>query len=296
MNARPVAANGIELSVLDEGEGPAVVLCHGFPELALSWRNQIPALVAAGYRVLAPDMRGFGRSSQPAAVDAYDIDTLGRDIVGLLDAVGEQRAAIVGHDWGATVAWHVALAHPDRTRAVVGMSIPPVRRADAPPISLMRQRFGEDFYMVWFQQAGPPEEALAANVARALTAEEEWDAAWAAREEPVRRPPWLSEQELDRWVAELRRTGFAGGLNYYRNIDRNWRLTERLEGTRIEAPALFLTGSQDMVRRFMPARNLERLLGDLRGSVVLEGAGHWVQQQRPAEVNEALLEFLAGLP
>ena len=258
MKARSVAANGIELNVVDEGDGPLIVLCHGFPELAYSWRHQLPALVGAGYRVLAPDMRGFGRSSAPREVQAYDVVTLCADMCALLDDVGEQSAIFVGHDWGANVTWQLAVLHPERVRAVVGMSVPFVPRAAAPPIPIMRRHLGEDFYIVWFQRPGVADAALSSDVRRTLTTSRQWTAQWAEQDDSAGKPPpWLSEQELAVYVDQFERSGFTGGLNWYRNIDRNWELTAAVAERRVEQPALFLTGERDPVRSFMPAEAMQ---------------------------------------
>jgi epoxide hydrolase A/B len=296
MPERTIETNGVELHVLEEGEGPLVVLCHGFPELAYSWRAQLPALAGAGFHVIAPDMRGYGKSSVPADPEAYDVLTLCGDMRGLLEAVGERAAVFVGHDWGANVAWTLALAHPESVRAVAGLSVPFVPRAPAPPVEIMRANLGEDFYIVWFQQPGVAEAALSSDVRRTLTTSRQWTAQWAHEDggEPER-PPWLSEEDLAVYVEAFERTGFTGGLNWYRNIDRNWELTAPLEGRRIEQPALFVAGELDPVRRFMPAEALDGWVTDLREQLVVPGAGHWVQQQAPAAVNEALLRFLGGL-
>jgi pimeloyl-ACP methyl ester carboxylesterase len=296
MTEQTVAANGIELNVLEEGDGPLVVLCHGFPELAFSWRHQLPALARAGYRVLAPDMRGYGKSSAPKEIEAYDVVTLCEDMCGLLDWAGEQSAIFVGHDWGANVTWWMSLLHPQRVRAVAGLSVPFVPRAPAAPMPIMRRHLGEDFYIVWFQQPGVADAALAGNVRRTLTTSRQWTAQWAEEDGPPREPPpWLSEDELAVYVEAFERTGFTGGLNWYRNIDRNWELTAGAGDRRIEQPALFLTGELDPVRRFMPAEAMNGWVTDLRALVVGPGAGHWVQQQEPAAVNAALLEFLSGV-
>jgi pimeloyl-ACP methyl ester carboxylesterase len=288
--------NGIELSTIDTGEGPLVVLCHGFPELAYSWRHQIPALAAAGYRVLAPDMRGYGASSAPAAIEDYDILSLCGDMTGLLDAVGEQQAVFVGHDWGANVAWWLAAIEPERVRAVAGLSVPFVPRAPAVPIPIMREHLGEDFYIVWFQQPGVADEALGRDVRRTLTTSRQWTARWAEEEgAQIKRAEWLSEQDLQVYVEAFERTGFAGGLNWYRNIDRNWELTAPYAERRIEQPAMFLTGELDLVRSFMPAEAMHGWVTDMRNETIVPGAGHWVQQQDPEAVNAALLEFLTGL-
>jgi pimeloyl-ACP methyl ester carboxylesterase len=296
MRARRLAVNGIELNVWDEGEGDTIVLCHGFPELAFSWRHQVPVLAAAGYRVLAPDMRGFGDSSVPTETSAYDVLTLCEDMCGLLDAVGEQSAIFIGHDWGAAVVWQLAVAHPERVRAVAGLSVPFVPRAPAPPLAILRDRWGDDFYIVWFQEPGVADEAFAHDVRRVLTSSSQWGGRWAAEGGAgTPRAEWLSEEELDVYVQAFSRTGFTGGLSWYRNIDRNWRLTEPFAERRVEQPAMFLTGELDPVRRFMPAEAMRGWVTDLRFNTVVPAAGHWIQQQAPATVNGALLEFVAGL-
>jgi len=293
---RLVPVGEAELHVVEQGEGPAVVLCHGFPELAHSWRHQLRALAAAGYRAIAPDLRGFGASACPGAIEDYDVLALCADLCGLLDALDEEQAVFVGHDWGASLAWQLALLHPERVHAVAGLSIPFTMRAPAPPMEILRRRFGADFYMAWFQQIGEPERLLARDVLRTVTATEAWTRAWALRSAPGHRPAWLDEEDVAVYREAFARTGFVGGLNLYRNIDRNWSLTPQLSGRRIEQPALFLRGSEDWVAHFLSPAGLERGLADLRDSVVVEGAGHWVQQERPDEVSEALLAFLAGLP
>jgi epoxide hydrolase A/B len=296
MSERKIATNGVELNVLDEGEGPLVVLCHGFPEIAYSWRHQIPALAGAGFRVVAPDMRGFGRSSVPREIEAYDVVALCADMTGLLDQLDEQSAIFVGHDWGANVVWQLALQQPQRVRAVAGLSVPFIPRAPAAPIPIMRRHLGKDFYIVWFQEPGVADAALAQDVRRTLTTSRQWTADWAEEDGGRREPPaWLSEQELDVYVAAFERTGFTGGLNWYRNIDRNWELSEPFAERRVEQPAMFLTGELDPVRNFMPAAAMNGWVTDLRAEIVVDGAGHWVQQQAPEAVNAALLEFLRGV-
>ncbi|WP_406101176.1 alpha/beta hydrolase [Streptomyces sp. NBC_01003] len=297
--ARDVTTNGITLRVFEHGEGrpdrPPVVLCHGFPELAFSWRHQVFALAGAGYRVLVPDMRGYGGSARPEDVDAYDILTLCADLAGLLDDIGADDAFFIGHDWGASVVWNMALLHPERVRAVAGMSVPPTPRAPAPPLPILRSRNGDDFYIVWFQEPGVADRALSQNVRRTLVTREIYSAKWAAKADEQLPPPrWMGDEELTYYVKTFEETGFTGGLNYYRNLDRNWALTEHLDGRLINQPSLFITGSKDPVGKFMPAR-LDRMLTDLRGQIVLDGAGHWIQQERAEDVNAALLEFLSAL-
>jgi pimeloyl-ACP methyl ester carboxylesterase len=289
----------VELHVHEAGAqgAPVLVLLHGFPELGYSWRHQIPVLAGAGYRVLVPDLRGYGLSDAPAELEAYAIDALARDVLALVDDAGADRGVVIGHDWGADIAWKTAWMHPERITAVAGLSVPFVPRAPAPPLELMRRRLGEDFYIVWFQNPGVADEALARDVRRTLATTRVWTDSWAREDEddpPT--PRFMTDSELAVYVEAFERTGFTGGLSYYRNIDRNWELTGPFDERRIEQPALFLTGERDPVRRFMPAEAMNGWVLDLRASVVIPGAGHWVNQEAPQPVNEALLDWLAGLP
>jgi pimeloyl-ACP methyl ester carboxylesterase len=293
-----IPVNGTTLDVLESGpaDGPLVVLLHGFPELGYSWRHQVPALAAAGYRLLVPDMRGMGGSDAPPDIADYSMTTLARDVVGLIDHGSVDEAVVIGHDWGADAAWKTAWMHPDRVRAVAGLSVPFVPRAPAAPLPIMRRHLGEDFYIVWFQEPGVAEAALERDVRRTLATTRVWNPEWAAdtTEDPPT-PKFMTEDEFSAYVDAYERSGFRGGLNYYRNIDRNWEETAPFADARIEMPALFLTGSRDPVKRFMPEAAMDGWVTDLRVSVEIEGAGHWVNQERPEEVNAALLDFLAAL-
>jgi pimeloyl-ACP methyl ester carboxylesterase len=282
----------VDLHVVEKGDGQPVVLLHGFPELAYSWRFQIDALAEAGYHALAPDMRGFGRSPAPDEIEAYDILELCGDVARLLDNAGAERAAIVGHDWGATVAWHFALIHPDRTACVAGLSVPLVPNPPAPPLAIMREHLGEDFYIVWMQEPGVAEAALERDIRRTLLTPRVWNAAWAADEdEDPRVPPFMTDEDVAFYVSEYERTGFRGGLNWYRNMDRNWELTKRFNDRKVEMPALFMAGTRDSTMKWMSPDVMNGRVTDLRVELV-EGAGHWLQQQRPDEVNRALLALL----
>jgi len=307
-----VRANGIDLHVLEAGVGPAVVLLHGFPELAYSWRHQLPALADAGYRAVAPDMRGYGRSSRPEEVSAYGLDDLCGDVVGLLDALAIDKAVVVGHDWGAMVAWGVALRTPGRLHGVVGMSVPFIPRPTRPPVANFEARNpGVFFYISYFQAPGVADADLGADprttVTRILTA-------WAGGSseggvlgpddgrglveripEPGALPTWITQEELDVYVTEFARTGFTGGINWYRNMDRNWERSAHLAGAKVEVPAFFIAGALDGAIRMWSPERMEGWLLDPRGTVLVEGAGHWVQQEQPAEVNTALVGFLDGL-
>jgi len=312
---RVVRGSGIDLRVVEAGAGPLVVLCHGFPELSHSWRHQLPALAAAGYHAVAPDMRGYGGSGRPDAVDEYDIEHLGGDVLGLMDALGHERAVLVGHDWGAPVVWNLALRAPGRVRGVAGMSVPYLPRSRRPPTEIWKELFGETwFYILYFQEPGVADADLGRDPATTLrrlfcAVSGELDASSLASltgprdgrgmvarlPEPERLPDWLSQADLDHYSAVFSRTGFTGGLNWYRNFDRNWELTPDLAGARIEVPALFVAGAGDPVLGMAPLDAMRAHTADLRGVVMVPGAGHWVQQEEPAVVNAALLEFLAGL-
>ncbi|WTZ54594.1 alpha/beta hydrolase [Nocardia sp. NBC_01388] len=293
MGSRQVATNGIELRVVEHGDGPAVVFCHGFPELGFSWRHQVFALADAGFRTLTPDMRGYGGSSRPDPVQDYDLLTVCADLIGLLDAHGLEDAIFVGHDWGASVVWQLARAYPDRVRAVAGLSVPATPRSAAPPVPILRSRLGDDFYMCWFQEPGVADPVLAADVRRTLLQDEVLSSHTFLDTEKAEPPlpEWLTPAEFDYYVQTFTATGFTGGLNYYRNLDRSWERTAHLADVKIMQPSLFIAGSEDPVIRFTPLAKMPAVLADLRGSLILEGAGHWIQQQRPAEVNAALIDF-----
>ena len=290
MRARTVQSAGVDLHVVEDGpdDGPVVVLAHGFPELAYSWRHQIPALAAAGYRVVAPDQRGYGRSGRPEAVEDHDIFHLTGDLLAVLDDLVAADAVFVGHDWGAIVVWQLALMAPQRVRGVVGMSVPFTPRAPAPPIGIMRRRFGDDFYMVHFQEPGVADEELGGDPAATMRS-------LLVGDDVEELPGWLRQDELDHYVAEFTRTGFTGGINWYRNMDRNWELTEHLAGAKVEVPSLFIGGRDDPVLTLRPPDSQDEWLLDHRGSVLIDGAGHWVQQEAADQVNAALLQFLGEL-
>jgi pimeloyl-ACP methyl ester carboxylesterase len=312
---RLVETNGVQLRVIDAGDrnAPVVVLAHGFPELAYSWRHQIPALTEAGYRVLAPDQRGYGGSSKPGTVDAYNIVELSTDIVGLLDDVGAERAVIVGHDFGGVVAWSAPLLHPDRFAGVVGLSVPPVPRPKVTTTQAFRRVFGDNFfYVLYFQEPGPADAELNRDPATTLrklmgplTTTDEGAAQRMLQSgpegfidrlpEPGGLPDWIGRDEFDHYVTEFTRNGFTAPLNWYRCFDRNWELTATTPAATIDAPSLFIGGAADPTLAYTPRHRVREVVsGDYR-EVMIEGAGHWLQQERPAEVNETLLDFLSRL-
>ncbi|MBI1960578.1 MAG: alpha/beta hydrolase [Candidatus Rokubacteria bacterium] len=313
---RIVETNGIRMHVAEQGSGPAVLLCHGFPESWYSWRHQLQALAAVGYRAVAPDMRGYGRTDRPAEIEKYTTLHHVGDMVGLLDALGEQTAVIVGHDWGAPVAWNCALMRPDRFRAVVVLSVPYSPRGSVRPTAALRQVAGDHFmYMLHFQEPGVAEVELEGDV-RATLRRVLYSASGDAPPEhgwrpvmpktarfldtltdPTLLPAWLTEADLDLYTSEFQRTGFRGGLSWYRAMDLTWELMAAYHHAKVLQPALFVAGDRDLVIA-MQRRALDQMketVPGLRRLVMLPGCGHWTQQERPAEVNAEMITFLRGL-
>ena len=326
-----LTANGITLHITEQGSGPLVLLCHGWPELAYSWRHQISALAEAGYRVVAPDMRGYGGSSVPHEIDAYAITDLVGDMVALVAALGETRACIVGHDWGANVAWSAALLRPDLFTAVAALSVPHrPRSAAAAPLSVLKAAGLHDYYWFYFNREGEAEAEFEHDIESALrrvlagvpiqdakgdvsnTGAPNGGAVDASRSlnvpagrgfldglaEPPVLPAWLTEADIAVYAAAFRKNGLRGPFNWYRNIDRNWALLAPFQGAKVMPPAQFIAGDRDgVITTAMGKRALDTLAAsvpNLREKVLIPGAGHWIQQERPAEVNAALLRFLAA--
>jgi pimeloyl-ACP methyl ester carboxylesterase len=313
-----VEVNGITLRVAVEGEGPLVILVHGWPELWYSWRQQITPLAAAGYRVVAPDVRGYGGSDKPHEVEAYDMRTMTADVVGLIDAFGAEDAVLIGHDWGAPICWHTALLHADRVSAVAALSVPFLPRREVSPIDLYRTIYaGRFFYQLYFQEEGVAEAELEADVRSALRkiyfsasgdpragglhATDKAPSAGLLEglADPDRFPAWLSGEDLDYYVDAFEQGGFRGPLNRYRCQHSDWEDLTELAGARIGQPSFFVAGARDPVRSFVPGMDLYAEPGamcdDFRGRVLIDGKGHWIQQEAPAEVTEALLRFLRAL-
>ena len=307
---RTVEANGILIHLAEAGDGPLVVFCHGFPESWYSWRHQLVALAEAGYHAVAPDQRGYCQTSAPADVREYTMLHLTGDVIALMDALGSERAVVAGHDWGAPVAWHTALFRPDRVRGVIGLSVPYRPRGSAPPIATLRQHLGDGFYMVYFQAPGVADAELGRDPAvtfrrvlcslagegTPMTLIPRGGGFLDAAVEPDGLPGWLTQQDIDTFIEQYAEAGFTGPLNWYRNLDRNWELTAAWQHAPIRVPALFVAGDRDPVLTFVSTDGLETFLPNLTKSVLLPGCGHWVQQERPAEVTAAILEFLAALP
>jgi pimeloyl-ACP methyl ester carboxylesterase len=314
---RTIETNGIALRAAVEGDGPLVIMVHGFPELWYSWRHQIRPIAQAGYRVVALDVRGYGGSDKPHAVEAYDMASLMADVTGVIDAFGEQTAILVGHDWGAPICWNTAALHADRVAAVAGLSVPYRRRGKTSTIELWRQVYQDRFfYQLYFQAEGVAESELEADVRTSLRKiyySISGDApsldSWLQRPaggsllerlpDPEALPAWLTPEDLDYVVSNFEAGGFRGPLNRYRNQERDFANLPEMGVRPVAQPSCFIAGSKDLVRQFVPGYDLYADVGmsctDLRFSRIIEGAGHWVQQEAPREVTTAMLEFLASL-
>jgi pimeloyl-ACP methyl ester carboxylesterase len=313
-----VTTNGIKLHYVEQGSGPLVVMCHGWPESWYSWRHQIPALAAAGFRAVAPDQRGYGQTEAPAAIDSYNILNLVGDIVGLINGLKESQAIIVGHDWGAPVAWYSSLLRPDIFRACALLSVPYVPRGPTRPSIQWKELEGTDqhFYQNYFQEPGRVEKELDADPRRSMAMmlygasgdpppEERWQFLFPRSKKfiesgvaPKKLPPWLKEADLEFFAGEFRRAGFRGGINWYRNFDRNWELTGFLDGAKLLQPSMFAAGENDVVIAMMGgdvAPIVKMSMPDCRTMTIIPGAGHWIQQERPQQINQLLVDFAKSL-
>lgn len=314
-----IAANGIQIGYIEAGSGPLVILCHGFPDTSHTWRHQIAALANAGYRVIAPDMRGYGSTTAPTEVSQYTLLHMVGDVFAVMDAAGEKKGVVVGHDWGAPVAWHCALLRPDRVCGVAGLSVPFRPRGPARPSSTMVRSPSQRFYQLYFMEEGSAEKEFESNAQEtirkiawlwsgAFSAEcrvdltmVKWGAGlFTSHAIPAGLPSWMDAEDLSVYAEAFGRSGFRGGLNWYRNHDANWELTAAWRKATITAPALYVAGEFDFVLRFpgmdMALAEFERHVPALTQKVLVPGAGHWAHREYPEAVNKHLLTFLAQLP
>ena len=313
---RTLDTNGIRMHIAEAGEGPLVLLCHGFPESWYSWRHQLETLSEAGYHVVAPDQRGYGETDKPEAIEAYTQFHIVGDLVGLVSALGEEQAVVVGHDWGAMVAYNAAMWRPDLFRGIATLSVPATPRRTMSPTEIMRSMFGEKFfYILYFQTPGVAEHELQHDVARSIrqfmfggsgdAPERELDFSKTPPNTAYfldqfadceTLPPWLSQEALDYFVGEFERNGFRGPLNWYRNFDRSWELSAPFAGRTIDQPSAFISGDRDLIRG-IPGweESMRHVMTDLRDVTILPNIGHWTQQEAPEDTNEALLGFLKSL-
>lgn len=313
---RQVKTNGLSMHIAEAGEGPLVLLLHGFPECWYSWRHQLPALAAAGFHAVAPDQRGYGETDAPDEIGAYNIFQVTGDMVGLVDALGAEEAVVVGHDWGVHVAVQCALLRPDVFRSVALLSVPfsPPTWDDPSPFEQFRSWTpdGMDFYILYFQEPGPAEAELEKDL-RSTILKFLFGTSGDATDEgrlqmmfpkgtgmldqvvlPDQLPAWLTDDDVQVYVDAFKRSGFRGPLNWYRNMETNRQQLPFQNGVRLVAPSLFICGAEDPVFTVMKPviDNLDVGMPNLQDKVIVDGAGHWVQQERPNEVNEALLTFL----
>ena len=296
-----IATNGITLEVFEAGRenaGKPIVLCHGWPELAYSWRHQIPALVAAGYHVIVPNQRGFGNSTSPDVVTDFDLEHLAGDLVGLLDHYGYEDATFVGHDWGATIVWGLALLHPSRVNGVINLSVPYPVRGETPWVEFIEQILGSDFYYVDFnRRPGVADAVLDGHAAQffrnlyrtgvplASPTPGNLMVNLALAESPLG-TPLMSDQELQVYIESFASSGFTGGINWYRNADRNWHRLADVDPV-IHQPALMIYAEQDIVPR---TENLADFVPNVE--VVSLDCGHWIQQELPEETARVMVEWL----
>jgi pimeloyl-ACP methyl ester carboxylesterase len=311
---RFVASNRIRMHLAEQGEGPLVVLCHGWPESWYSWRHQMAALADAGYRAVAPDQRGYGQTDAPEAIEAYHILHQTADIAGIVHALGEEQAVIAGHDWGSPVAWYFARLRPDMFRRLILLSVPNLQRNwnDPRPTDAMRlfEDADHEFYQSYFQEPGTAEAELEADVRASIIGlfndgfgtpcsgppvirkGDRLIAGVGGRQTPA---DWLIQEDIDFYVQEYSRTGFRGGLNWYRTIDRLWEVNAVLSGAKVSQPSPFVAGEDDTVVRDMYTgafNALEKTMPGLTRKILLPRTGYWVQQERPAEVSGLMLDFV----
>jgi len=295
-------------------------MVHGWPELWYSWRHQIRAVVEAGFRVVAPDVRGYGGSDKPYPIEAYDMIELTADVIGLIDALDEEKAILIGNDWGAPICWNTAVLHPERISAVVGLSVPHLKRGEISAIELWKQLYeGKFFYQLYFQEEGIAEAEMEADVRTTLRkifysvsgdppAEVGWEQFLAkgpndnlldGLSDPDPFPAWLTDEDLDYFVEAFTKGGFRGPLNRYRAQHRDWELLPQLSELTVDQPSYFIAGALDVVRNFIPGIDLFENPGinctDFRGSTIIDGEGHWIQQEAPELVNRAILDFLSEI-
>ncbi|KAK6941017.1 Alpha/beta hydrolase fold-1 [Dillenia turbinata] len=307
-----VKVNGINMHVAEVGEGPSAILfIHGFPELWYTWRHQMLSLSSLGYRAIAPDLRGYGDTDAPPSPADYTALHIVGDLVGLLDLLGLDQVFVVGHDWGAAIAWYLCLFRPDRVKALVNLSVAfhprnPMRK----PIPTLRRFYGDDYYICRFQQPGEVEEEFArvdtarlivkflANRSPRLMVVPKAIGFGGNPDKPVTLPPWLSEEDVKYYVSKFSQKGFTGGLNYYRAMDLNWELSAPWTGQQIKVPVKFIVGDLDLTyntpgaKEYIHNGGFKRDVPFLQEVVVLKDAAHFINQERPEEVNQHIYDFI----
>lgn len=319
---RIIETNGIKMHIVEKGEGPLVLLCHGFPETWYSWRHQISLIAEAGFHVVAPDLRGYGDTEQPKDISQYTLLHLVGDMVGLLNVLNTEKAVIVGNDWGATLAWHAALLRPDRFRGVIALTVPMMDQSPVPPTTIFPQTDDELFYTLYFQAPGVAEKEFERDIhftIHNLLFSASGDAGPRKDNDDTPNPfgmvsrskgllaslpnpslpSWLTEEDLDVYTKAFTATGFYGGLNYYRNLDRNCELLHCFRGMKVTIPALYIVGDRDVGLSIPGMRqiisDMSNLVPMLRQTIILPDCGHWAQQERPQEVSSTIISFLQSI-
>ncbi|XP_031497872.1 uncharacterized protein LOC116262552 [Nymphaea colorata] len=306
---RTISTNGIQMHIAEKGSGPVVLLVHGFPELWYSWRHQILALADHGYHAVAPDLRGYGDTEAPQGVDNYTCFHIVGDLIGLIDALGEDQVFVVGHDWGAQISWYLCLFRPDKVKALVNLSVHySPRSPSSKPVDRMRQAFGDYYYICRFQEPGKAEAEFAdtektiktfltyRKTGPPITHDGQPFGGWSA---PETLPAWLSEEEVRYYVGKFQKSGFTGGLNFYRNINRNWELSAPWEGSKIMVPTKFVVGDEDIVyttpgaKEYIHGGRFKSDVPLLEEIIVIQGAGHFISQERATEISEHILDFIS---
>lgn len=309
---KTVSVNGIKMHVAEIGEGPAVLFVHGFPELWYSWRHQMLYLSSKGYRAIAPDLRGYGESEIPSETSSYTVFHIVGDLVALLDVLDLEKVFLVGHDWGAIIAWYFCLFRPDRIKALVNLSVEfrprnPLRK----PVDTLREMLGDDYYMCRFQEPGEVEKEFASiDTAKLLIGflssrdsrppciPKEIGFHQAFAQSPATLPSWLTQEDVNYYADNLNKTGFTGGLNYYRNLDKNWELTAPFNGSKIQVPTKFIVGDLDLtynvpgIKEYIHNGGFKKHVPNLQEVVVMEGVAHFINQEKADEINVHIYDFI----
>eukprot|EP00268_Persea_americana_P006075 TRINITY_DN1213_c0_g1_i1.p1 TRINITY_DN1213_c0_g1~~TRINITY_DN1213_c0_g1_i1.p1 ORF type:complete len:328 (+),score=29.12 TRINITY_DN1213_c0_g1_i1:135-1118(+) len=311
---RTVSVNGINMHIAEKGDGPLVLLIHGFPELWYCWRHQILGLAARGYRAVAPDLRGYGDTDAPPSASSYTAFHIVGDLVALIDALGQDQVFVVGHDWGAVMAWYFCLFRPDRVKALVNLSVAfRPRHPSKKPVETMRALLGENYYICRFQEPGVAE-ADFARLGTSLVLKKfltyrrpapfifPEGGLSAAPDKQFTLPSWLSEEDINYYASKFEKTGFTGGLNYYRALDLNWELMAPWTGIQVKVPVMFIVGDLDLTYNTLGAKEylhnggFKKDVPFLQELVIMEGVGHFLNQERPDELTAHIYDFIRKFP
>ncbi|KAI3910030.1 hypothetical protein MKW92_050117 [Papaver armeniacum] len=306
---RMVDVNGIKMHIAEKGEGPVVLLVHGFPSLWYSWRHQILSLAASGYRAIAPDLRGYGDTDAPQSTQSYTCFHIVGDLVALIDTLGQDKVFVVGHDWGAIISWYLCLFRPDKVKALVNLSVAfTPRRPTMKPLDALKAMYGNDYYILQFQEPGEMEAEFARvgteTVLRNFLTRHSPAPLMISKDEgfptnvAITLPSWLSEEDIRYYTSKYEKSGFTGGCNYYRNFNVNWELTAPWTAAQVKVPVKFIVGDQDLsyhipgVKEYIQSGLMKKDVPFLQEVVVLEGVGHFIMEERADEISGHIISFL----